>query len=128
MDRMAHRGGVVTRAGAATVTQWTIVAVALLIAAGLILHAVWEHADRRLRARIEAERVERQDRYAANSMADAMRAARLRHPTAPRMTGPEAWRKPRAMPRDQIDRLLYDAEIHDLFRRDIAKLREVDGE
>jgi hypothetical protein len=124
---MAHRGGVVTRAGAATVTQWTIVAVAALIAAALILHAVWQQQDRRLRNRIEQERIERQDRCAARAMADAMRAARLRHPTAPRMTGPDAWRKPRAMPRDQVDRLMYDAEIHDLFRRDIAKLRE-DGE
>jgi hypothetical protein len=117
-----------TRAGAATAAQWTILTVAALIAAGLILHAVWERADRRLRNRIEQERLERQERYAAQSMAEQMRAARLRHPTAPRMTGPEAWRKPRAMPRDQVDRLLYDAEIHDLFRRDIAKLREDNGE
>jgi FtsZ-interacting cell division protein ZipA len=117
-----------SRAGAATALQWAILTVGALIAAALILHAIWERADRRLRNRIEQERVERQDRYAARAMADAMQAARLRHPTTPRMTGPEPWTKPRAMPRDQVDRLLYDAEIHDLFRRDIARLREVDGE
>jgi hypothetical protein len=117
-----------SRAGTATAVQWTILTAAALIAAGLILHAVWERADRRLRNRIEQERVERQDRYAAASMADAMRVARLRHPTAPRMTGPEAWRKPRAMPADEVDRLLYEAEVRDLFRRDIARLREADGE
>jgi glutamate synthase domain-containing protein 1 len=115
-----------TRAGAATAIQWAILTVAALIAAALVLHAVWERADRRLRNRIEQERVERQDRYAARAMADAMTAARLRHPTTARMTGPEAWQKPRAMPRDEVDRLMYDAEIHDLFRRDIAKLRDVD--
>jgi hypothetical protein len=31
---MAHRGGVVSRAGAATATQWAILTVSALIAAG----------------------------------------------------------------------------------------------
>jgi len=105
---------------ARTILVWWAATVALLAAVGVTWDACDRHRQRRDVARFKRERLERQERYAATHMADQMRAARRRHPTA--------YLRPvqSAMPADQVDRLLYELEVRDTFRADIAKLRDVD--
>jgi hypothetical protein len=101
-----------------TVVVWWGITVALLAAVGVTWDACTRWQQRRDVTRFQQARLERQERYAAASMAAAMTAARRRHPTSR-----PSWRQVQAMPADQYDRLMHDAEIIRLFKAEIAQLR-----
>jgi len=105
-----------------TVVVWWGVTVGLLAVIGITWDAVTRWQQRRAVTNFERARRLRQDRYAANHMAEQMGAARRRHPTS-YMTAPQM-RKPDAMPKDQYERLVYEANVISLFKQDLARLDE----
>lgn len=72
-----------TAYGPRTVVEWLAVAVAALIVAGITAHTVAVRFERRIHDRLEQDRLERQERYAAGAQAAAIAAARHRHPSSP---------------------------------------------